>query len=319
MTPRVEKCLVKADWSLALCLLLYCSAFGQSMDKEATGRASECSSNTGLHCEIYGKEGGDPILALHGLGSSTYTWRKLNDYPDLIHNYRLILVDLKGAGQSPKPRDKHYSINEQADLIYRFIQEHDLKKLTIMGNSYGGAVSLLLAIRLCEQDPGRFSKLILIDSGGYNRKLPGHLKLLRTPILGWIALHILPAKTSARMILKKTYYDKREITEIQVEAYAGPIAAKGGRHALLQTAKQAIPKNIDEITAKYKTICVPTLILWGRQDKVIPLEIGEQLRCDIPNSRLEIIDKAGHVPQEEVPGKVIPLILEFMTRSDSRP
>ena len=57
-----------------------------------------------------------------------------------------------------------------------------------------------------------------------------------------------------------------------------------------------------EITAQYKTICVPTLILWGRQDKIIPLEIGERLRQDIPNSRLEIIDKAGHIPQEEVPG-----------------
>jgi pimeloyl-ACP methyl ester carboxylesterase len=276
-----------------------------------------CVSKTGLHCEIYGE--GDPILALHGLGSSTYTWRKLNEYPYPFQKHRLIFVDLKGAGKSPKPRDKHYSIVEQADLIYQFILEHDLKNLTLMGNSYGGAVSLLLAIRLCEQDRSRFSKLILIDSGGYNKKLPGHLKLLRTPILGWVALHILPAKTSARMILKQAYYDKKKVTKDQVEAYAGPIAAKGGRHALRQTAKQVIPKNIDEITAKYKTICVPTLILWGRQDKVIPLEIGEQLRSDIPNSRLELIDKAGHIPQEEVPEKVISLILEFMKNPISGP
>ncbi|MCA1606639.1 MAG: alpha/beta hydrolase, partial [Acidobacteria bacterium] len=214
---------------------------------------------------------------------------------------------------------KHYSILEQADLIYQFILEHDLKNLTLMGNSYGGAVSLLLAIRLCEQDRSRFSKFILIDSGAYNTKLPTHLKLLRIPILGWIALNILPAKKSARMILTQTYYDNKEITENQVEAYAGPIAAKGGRHALHQMAKQVIPKDIDKITPKYKTICVPTLILWGRQDKMIPLEIGEQLRCDIPNSRLEIIDKAGHVPQEEVPGKVIPLILDFLKSPNSRP
>lgn len=317
MMPRIRKCFVKADWMLALCLLLSSSAFGQSIEKTATGTSGQCISKTGLHCEIYGK--GDPILALHGLGASTYTWRKLNDYPFLFQDYRLILVDLRGAGKSPKPRDKHYSIVEQADLIYQFILEQDLKNLTLMGNSYGGAVSLLLAIRLCEQDRSRFSKLILIDSGGYNRKLPSHLKLLRIPILGWIAPNILPAKTSARMILKQAYYDKKEITENQVEAYAGPIAAKGGRHALHQTAKQAIPKDIDKITLKYKTICVPTLILWGRQDKIIPLEIGEQLRCDIPNSRLEIIDKAGHVPQEEVPGKVIPLILDFLKSPNSRP
>jgi pimeloyl-ACP methyl ester carboxylesterase len=309
--------LAKARWMLALSVLLYSSAFGQRIEKTMT--SAPCTSATGLHCEIYGKEDGNPILALHGLGSSTYSWRKLLDDPYPFQDYRLILVDLRGAGQSPKPHDKHYSILEQADLIYQFIQEHDLKNLTLMGNSYGGAVSLLLAIRLCEQDPARFSKLVLIDSGGYNKKLPTHLKLLRTPVIGWVALNILPAKTSARMILKAAYYDKKLITDDQVEAYAGPIAAEGGRHALLQTAKQVIPRNIDEITSKYKTICVPTLILWGLQDKMIPLEIGEQLRHDIPNSRLETIDKAGHIPQEEVPGKVIPLILEFMKGSNSRP
>jgi pimeloyl-ACP methyl ester carboxylesterase len=305
--------LQKSTYLLAVSLLLCSSAFGQSIENTV----SQCTSKTGLHCEIYGK--GDPILALHGFGSSTYTWRSFNEYPYPFQNYRVILVDFRGAGKSPKPRDKHYSILEQTDLVYQFILEHDLKNLTLIGNSYGGAVSLLLAIRLCEQDGSRLSKLILIDSGGYNRKLPWHLKLLRTPILGWIALHILPAKTAARMILKQAYYDKNKITENQVEAYAGPIAAKGGRHALLQTAKQAIPGNIDEITAKYKSICVPTLILWGQQDKVIPLEIGEQLRRDIPNSRLEIIDKTGHVPQEEVPGKVFPLILEFMKNPNSGP
>lgn len=279
--------------------------------------SDQCVSETGLHCETYGN--GEPILAIHGLGSSTFTWRKLIDYPGLIQNHRLILVDLRGAGQSPKPHDKHYSILEQADLIYQFILEQDLRDLILMGNSYGGGVSLLVAIRLCEQDRARFSKLILIDSGGYDRKLPTHLKLLRTPIVGWIALNILPARTSARMILKQAYYDKNEITRDQVEAYAAPIAARGGRHALLETAKQAIPKNIDEITSRYKTICVPTLILWGREDKIIPLEIGEQLHRDIPDSKLQIVENAGHVPQEEVAGQVTPMIIEFISPNSGPP
>jgi pimeloyl-ACP methyl ester carboxylesterase len=280
------------------------------MENPSPQTSRDCVSQTGLHCEVYGN--GDPILALHGLGSCTFTWRKLVDDPDISNNYRMILVDLRGAGRSPKPPDKNYSIIDQRDLIFRFILEHDLRNLTLMGNSYGGGVSLLVAMLLCEQEPERFSKLILIDSGGYNAKLPTHLKLLRTPILGWLALNLLPARTSARMILKQAFYNKTLITENQVEAYAGPIAAKGGRHALLQTAKQAIPKNIDQITARYKTISVPTLILWGLQDTIIPLEIGERLRKDIPDSRLEVIDKAGHILEEEVPEKIIPLILRFM-------
>src|SRR5687768_17125149 len=137
------------------------------------------TSATGLYYESYGS--GDPILAIHGLGASIYSWRKLKGH--FPHN-RLVLVDLRGHGQSPKPRDKHYSIAKQAELILQFIREQDFRKLTLIGNSYGGAVSLLVSIRLCREEPGRLSKLILIDSGGYNQNLPLHLKLLRTPEIG---------------------------------------------------------------------------------------------------------------------------------------
>lgn len=255
---------------------------------------------------------GDPVLCLHGLGASTYSWREL--IGPLSKQYKLILVDFRGFGASPKPNDKHYSIQEHADSIYQFILEHDLKNLTLVGNSFGGAVSLLVAIRLCEEERGRFSKLILIDSGGYNLHLPFHLKLLRTPVLGWLAIHVLPPSISALTVLKDSYYDWQKITCNQIRAYARPIAAPGERHAMLETAKQIIPGNIDEIIAKYKTICVPTLIVWGRQDRVIPIVIGQMLDEAIPDSRLVPIDHAGHIPQEEVPEAVVPLILEFLRR-----
>lgn len=276
--------------------------------------SSPCSSTTGLHCEIYGS--GDPVLALHGLGASVYSWRKLKGR---LPEHTLILVDLKGHGESPKPPDKHYSIQEQAELVRQFILEHDLKNLTLMGNSYGGAVSLLVAIRLCKEEPGRLSNLILIDSGGYNQDLPWHLKLLRTPGLGWLALHLGPPKLNALTVLLYAYSKKRLITWEQTKAYAKPIASPGGRHALLQTAKQALPDNIDEITSKYPTINIPTLILWGRDDKVIPLAIGEMLDQAIPDSRLVLIEQAGHVPQEEKPEETIPPILKFLKDPNSLP
>ena len=292
--------------------LLFCiSAMGQVNEKTNSmiGNQSsmQCSSNTGLYCESYGS--GDPILAVHGLGASLYSWRNLRDR---LPGHRLILVDLKGAGKSPKPHDEHYSIQTQADLIYQFIQEHDLRNLTLIGNSYGGAVSLLVSIRLCEQDPGRLSKLILIDSGGYNLRLPSHLKILRTPVVGWLAVHLLPATVQTRKVLRDSYYDRHKITKEQITEYAKPIAAPGGRHALLQTGKQAIPKNIDEITCQYGKISVPTLILWGLDDEVIPLKIGMMLHEAIPGSRLELINDCGHVPQEEKPEETICWIKEFL-------
>ncbi len=275
-----------------------------------------CSTQTGLHCETYGD--GDPVLCLHGLGASTHSWRNLIE--PVSQQHELILIDFRGFGASPKPRDKHYSILEHADLIYQLILEKDLQNLTLVGNSFGGAVSLLVAIRLCEEDPRRLAKLILVDSGGYNQDLPFHLKLLRTPVLGWLAIHLLPPMVCALTVLWDCYYAPNKITREQVDAYASPIAAPGGRHAMLETAKQIIPPNIDQIIAKYKNISVPTLILWGQQDRVIPIVIGEMLDAAIPDSSLVRIDRSGHVPQEETPEALVPQILDFLLGSRaSRP
>lgn len=269
---------------------------------------TDCITKTGLHCETYGS--GDPVLCLHGLGASTHSWREFRT--PISRSHKLILIDLKGFGASPKPEDKHYAIEEHAELIHQFIEEHDLKNLTLIGNSFGGALSLLVALRLCEENSGRLKRLILIDSGGYNQHLPIHLKMLRTPILGWLVIHLLPPRLAALTVLMDSYYDDWKITKEQIDAYARPIAAKGGRHALLETSKQIIPRNIDELIAKYPKITVPTLIIWGRQDKVIPLVIGEMLDAAIPDSKLIVIDRSGHIPQEETPEAVVPLVLQFL-------
>ena len=114
------------------------------------------------------------------------------------------------------------------------------------------------------------------------------------------------------MTLRRCYYDIKRTTREQMEAYAGPMASPGGRHALLQTVRQCVPANADEIIAKLNLITVPTFILWGRQDKVIPLRVGELLHQAIPNSTFEIIEQCGHVPQEEKPDETIARISRFL-------
>src|SRR6266705_2036522 len=166
-------------------LLLTVPALGESIESARAAASDPCAKSV-LHCESYGN--GDPIIALHGLGGTLYSWRELKSrFP----NHQLILLDLKGAGGSPKPHDKHYSIRGQANLILQLIRDNDLKKLTLMGNSYGGAVALFLAIKLSEDHSGRLASLILIYSGGYEQDLPSHLTILRTPLVGWLVLHLL--------------------------------------------------------------------------------------------------------------------------------
>jgi pimeloyl-ACP methyl ester carboxylesterase len=258
---------------------------------------------------------GDPILFLHGLGANIFTWRHFIE--PLSANNRLILVDLKGFGKSAKPEDDYYSLHDHADAVYELILKNDWRRLTLIGNSYGGALALLLAGRLEEDASSRLLKLVLIDAAAYKEYLPGYVKLMRT-LLGKLMLFLLPARRSVRFVLKLSCFDQWKITEEQVAAYAGPLGDPGARTALLQTIRQCIPPDADELVTKFKNISVPTLILWGRHDKVIPLKAGELLNQALPNSVLEVVEECGHIPQEEQPQKTIARISGFLAIGSTR-
>lgn len=262
-----------------------------------------------LYHEIYGS--GEPLLCLHGFGASLYSWR--NFVGPLSKDWQLILIDLKGAGKSPKPNDTLYSPFDHASLIYDFILQHDLRNLTLIGNSFGGALSLLLSMMLAEKsESARLKSLILIDAGAYKEFVPLYLRILSFPILNVAVAYLVPSKFAARSVLCQAYYDFSKVTKDQIAAYAAPLSTPGARHALLETGKQIIPPNIDDLVAKYKEIKVPTLIIWGKQDKVISVKAGELLDQAIPNSTLKVIDQCGHAPQEEEPEETVALLLEFL-------
>ena len=270
----------------------------------------EASASMKLYKEVYGS--GDPILCLHGLGASMFSWRHF--IAPFSQRNKLILVDFKGCGKSPKPADTRYSIEEHTDEIYKFIIRENLTNLTLVGNSLGGAVALLLAIRFNEEEPNRLLRLVLIGSAGDKRYMPAHFKLVRS-ILGLPIIYLSPTRLATKMVLRRCYYDKKKITNKDVAAYARPMASPGGRHALLQTVRQCLPPNADELIAKVKSITVPTFILWGREDRIIPLKVGELLHQAIPNSTLEIIEQCGHVPQEEKPDETIARISKFLANT----
>ena len=271
-------------------------------------RSSNAPSPISLYSESYGE--GDPIVCLHGFGGSLYSWR--NFIEPLSKNYQLILIDLKGFGKSPKPKDSRYSPFDHAELIYEFILARDLKELTLVGNSFGGALALLLAIMLHDRgESARLRSMILIDPGAYPDHVPFYLKMLSVPIVNLIA-YVIPSRWATKKVLKLAYYDRSKIDEPQIDAYAKPLSQSGARHALLQTGKQLAPANFAELVARYKTISTPTLIIWGRQDQVLKLESGERLHHDLPNSTLKVIEQCGHIPQEEKPEETIPLVIDFL-------
>jgi pimeloyl-ACP methyl ester carboxylesterase len=261
-----------------------------------------------LYYENYGT--GNPIIFLHGLGGNLYTWRYL--VKPFESHYRLILFDLKGAGKSPKPIDNQYSMFDQGDLIYQFIIQKNLRNVILVGHSFGGGVALLVALKLEKYAPDRLAKLILIDTVSYPQKLPWVVRMMRMPVIGALGLYLIPDRIKVRKMLESIYFDDSKITAADVEAYAAPLSLPGGKFALRQTARQIIPENMAEIISLYPRIKVPTLIIWGREDSIIPLQNGIRLHNDLENSQLVIVNRCGHDPPEERPERVIEIMQKFL-------
>lgn len=260
------------------------------------------------HVEIFGS--GPPLIALHGFGGSTYSWHSIHD--ELSASHTVYAFDLKGFGQSPKPRDGKYSVHDQAAWILDYIADQHLTNLTLLGHSFGGGVALAVAVELEEKQPGVLSKLILIDAASYPQKLPWFINTLRWPIIGPLSQHLLTSRKQVTMVLEFAYYDKKLITKEQIESYAAPLRMPGGKYALRETAKQIVPKDIADLSSRYPHIGVPTLILWGEGDRVVPPANGVRLNKAIPHSTLITIPKCGHIPHEERPDAVRKPLADFL-------
>jgi pimeloyl-ACP methyl ester carboxylesterase len=115
-------------------------------------------------------------------------------------------------------------------------------------------------------------------------------------------------------VLKKCYYDNDKITDEQIDTYAYYGSLPGAREAVTATARQIMPEDIEAVTARYKTIQVPVLIIWGAEDEVVPVAVGKKFKRDIPDAELVILPKCGHIPPEEEALKTNQLIAAFLKK-----
>ena len=262
----------------------------------------------GVRIHYQEKGTGAPLVLLHGFSSSTYSWKDV--FEPLAKSYRVIAVDLKGFGFSAKP-DGDYTRRAQAILVAHLLDYLKIEKAWLAGNSMGGEVSLNFAL----QNPQRVAGLILIDSGGVNVSgasslTPGYVRI---PVAGPVLIAL--ALTSDRLVrqgLEKSFYDDAKITDERVASYYRPLKTRGGQLAALRARIQAGEFPIEQ---DLNTINVPTLIIWGAEDALIPLEAGRKMNSLIKGSQLVIIERCGHVPQEELPERVFDEMTRFIEGS----
>lgn len=292
-------------------MLLLLAGCGLSVGDGFAGsyaRLGPAESPVQLYYEDVGA--GPPVLLIHGFGASTYTWRYIT--PELARDHRVIAVDLKGFGQSDKPFDERYSVFDQADLLAQFIEEHDLRDLTVVGHSYGGGIALLLALEANQRLGNRIAKLVLLDTIAYPQNVPVFFRMLSTPLISHLGVRMVPPSVQTRVALQIAYLDNSKIEDSEVEVYAAPLKTAAGKHAIIHSARQIMPEDLEQISERYESIELPTLILWCDHDRIVPIDVGLKLRRTLPNSSLKLVRDCGHMPQEEQPEQTLKLLKGFI-------
>lgn len=255
--------------------------------------------------------GTDTFLLLHGYGGSSFSWRTWA--PALVRRGHVLLVDMKGFGRAPKPDDGRYAPADLADVVLRLVERRRPDRLTLVGHSLGGGVALLVALGLHDRHgPHRLTRLVLVASAAYPQRLPPFVTLGRHPRLSTLLMRVVGPRLVVGQALRSIVYDRASITSDQIRGYAAPMGSREAHRALWTAARQIVPPDLERLAARYRELDVPTLLLWGRNDPVVPLWVGERLARTLPRSSLRVLERCGHLPAEERPEESLAVLLDFL-------
>jgi pimeloyl-ACP methyl ester carboxylesterase len=259
---------------------------------------------------------GDVLLLIHGIGGSSDCWR--NVVHKLAERHRVIAVDLLGHGQSDKPRGD-YSLGAFAVWLRDFLDALHIREVTVVGHSFGGGVALQFA----HQHKEYCRRLVLISSGGLGPDLGRLLRMLSLPGAE-IALQLLasrPAVEVGKALRKRALSSGRDVTRYS-ETLKGQAALsdRPSRAAFLRTLRSVVDHHGQAVCALDRLRAdLPTLIIFGDEDRCIPVAHAHSVHEAIPGSELHVIPGVGHQPQVQCPDVVARLVGDFANRTRSAP
>ena len=251
---------------------------------------------------------GPPLLLLHGLGASSFSFR--HNLARLAEKFRVLAPDLPGHGSSPAPGDGDYRLEALTRGLHDFLELHGLRRAAVAGNSLGGSLALLLA----RDYPERVAALILLAPAAAVTRVPLIFHPLRLPVLGGLAAALLGPWIIA-LALRLAYHRRELITPEVQAAYARPFRELARRLAFRRFCRQLQIPPLADIEAILRQIQQPTLLIWGEQDRILPLGQASWIKARLPQARLQLLPEVGHAPQEEAPDAVNEIIIDFLTRT----
>jgi pimeloyl-ACP methyl ester carboxylesterase len=231
---------------------------------------------------------GPAVVLLHGFASSLETWDLLA--PVLRARHRVIAVDLKGFGWTDRPAGD-YSPQAQAAMVLALLDQRGVKDVAVVAHSYGASVALAMALAA----PERVRRLALYDAWVYEEQLPSFFLWSRAKGLGE-TLFALFYEERPEDKLALAFYDPSRVPERLIEDVERAFARPGTRAAALAAVRGM---RYAQVQGRYRTIDKPVLLLWGREDVVTPVSIGERLARDLPRSRLVVYPRCGHLAMLE--------------------
>lgn len=269
-------------------------------------RGKPLSGNNEWYFTVQGR--GPDLVLIHGLGASSFSWR--HNVAPLAAHFRVWTLDFPPHGRSPFSLTADYSQEALARGIMSFMERQGIRQAALAGNSLGGGLALLLA----RDYPERVPALALLAPAAAMTRLPWLFYPMGVPGLSRVLAPLL-GPWLIPLALGLAYHRRELITPEVVEGYAAPFREGPRRLALGRLCRQLKIPPRSQTEAWLKELRPPTLIIWGEEDRILPVDQARWLKARLPQAEMHLMPQVGHAPQEEAPDEVNKIIIAFLTRS----
>ena len=250
--------------------------------------------------EVEGR--GEAVVFVHGLLASSASWKEV--LAPASAGRPAIAVDLPGFGASDRPWPFDYTVAGEAEALVRFLDARRLSRVALVGNSLGGSTVMAAAAR----HPDRVSALVLVAPATSHVRIPLPVRVLRAPGAGELAIALSTRTSVAFGLRHRIYARSSNVDRERIDDAWLPLSVPGTRRAALR-AIRSDPARYADLEAR---VAAPTLIVWGRDDRLLRVREAQELHERMPGSRLVILPDAGHLPQREAPRQFSTAVSEFL-------
>ncbi|WP_396911341.1 alpha/beta fold hydrolase [Mycolicibacterium sp.] len=260
-------------------------------------------SADGIATHYHEAGSGDPVVLLHGSGPGVSAWANWqHTIAPLAEHHRVLAPDVVGFGSTERPSDIRYSLRTWIDHVWGFLDALEIERTSIVGNSLGGRIALGMAA----EHPERLNRMVLMGSPGLGMSPTEGLTALRAYQPSYQAMHDLLTNFFAVDPAIIT----PELVQIRYEASIAPGAYEAYRAMFFDPKHAGSELGIepDEVSR----ITTPTLIVHGREDRVIPLDVGINMLRALPNADLHVFSHCGHWTQIERASEFAALVDQFL-------